>query len=201
MTPLRVVLDVNIWVANALATARGRQGSAVRKIVAAVTSGRWADNGRPVQLVISHQMLDTLALVLERLGSSVEVTDEYADAVKAIMKFGPEELDPHLLLGGRERFALTDLEDAGVLATAFAASATLLVTDNLKDFETGDALRANTSVVKSTSGSRQLYALRYQVADVDLVIAHPFDVIAWLDERVELDSDALWSQITERGQI
>lgn len=194
---LRVLLDVNIWVSNLIATERGRQGTAVQKIVSAVASGAWGRDGRRVQLVISHEMLHTLATVLLRLGARSDSVEAYTDAIRSIMSFGPDELDPYLLLGGREQFAMQDREDAGVLATAFSAKADLVVTDNLKDFASADALRLDTRVVRSSTGSRQLYALRHRQPGADVVVAHPFDVAEWLDSGVDFQPDAVWSRLSE----
>lgn len=196
---LRVLLDVNIWVSNLIATGRGRQGTAVQKIVSAVASGVWGRDGRAAQLVVSHEMLDTLADVLFRLGGQPTSVEAYSDAIRSIMTSGPEELDPYLLLGGREQYAMHDREDAGVLATAYASKTSLLVTDNLKDFETGDALRIDTRRVRSSSGERQLFALRYQGVDVDLIVAHPFDVTDWLDRGLDFDPPACWTYLSGLG--
>ena len=91
---------------------------------------------------------------------------------------------------------MADIEDAGVLATAFASRATLLVTDNLKDFQTKESLRVDTRIVKASSGLRQLHALRHQRSDVDVIVAHPLDVMAWLEQRLNFEPDALWNQIS-----
>lgn len=197
--PLRILLDVNVWVANLLASATGRQGTAVQKIVSLVSSGRWGDEGREVQLVVSHEMLETLEIVLERLGAAPESAEAYTEAIRGIMKFGPEELDPYLSLGGREQFAMADIEDAGVLATAFASRTALLVTDNLKDFQTKDSRRVDTRIVNASSGTRQLHALRHRRSDTDLVVAHPLDVASWLEQRIDFEPDALWNRISQKN--
>lgn len=194
--PLRVLLDVNVWVANLLSTARGRRGTAVQKIVAMIAVGRWGDEGRAAQLVISHEMLETLEIVLGSRGVAPDDAAAYADAVMGIMQFGPDELDPYLLLGGREQFAMADAEDAGVLATAFASRTDLLVTDNLKDFRTGDAARAETAVVTTSSGPRQLHALRHRHSGRDLIVAHPLDVIAWLERGYDFEPGPLWERVS-----
>ena len=194
--PLRVVLDVNIWVANLMAAGRGRKGTTAQRIVSMIANGRWGDGVCEVQLVVSLDMLDTLERVLERLGASPADAQAYAEAVRDIMKHGPEELDPYLLLGGREQFAITDVEDAGVLATAFAARANLLVTDNLMDFRTKESIRIDTRVVATSAGPRQLHALRHHRADVDLVVAHPLDVMSWLEQRIDFEPASLWRQIS-----
>lgn len=195
-SPLRVLLDVNIWIANLMATGRGRRGTTAQRIVSMIANGRWGDGGREVQLVVSLDMLDTLEQVLERLGASSFNAQAYAEAVRDIMKHGPEELDPYLLLGGREQFAIADVEDAGVLATAFAARAHLVVTDNLKDFRTKESLRVDTRIVATSAGPRQLHALRHRRADVDLIVAHPLDVMSWLERRIDFEPASLWRQIS-----
>lgn len=194
--PLRVLLDVNVWVANLLASAKGWQGTAVQKIVSMVASGRWADGDREVQLVISYEMLETLEIVLDRLGATPEGAESYIDAIIGIMKFGPEELGPYLLLGGHEQFAMADTEDARVLATAFASGTALLVTDNLKDFRTRTSRRVDTRIVKASSTTRQLYTLRHQRSGIDLIVAHPLDVASWLERRIEFEPEALWNRIS-----
>lgn len=195
-SPLRVLLDVNIWIANLMATGRGRRGTTAQRIVSMIANGRWGDGGREVQLVVSLDMLDTVEQVLERLGASSVNAQAYAEAVRDIMKHGPEELDPYLLLGGREQFAIADVEDAGVLATAFAARAHLVVTDNLKDFRTKESLRVDTRIVATSAGQRQLHALRHRRTDVDLIVAHPLDVMSWLERRIDFEPASLWRQIS-----
>ena len=164
-----------------------------------VAQGRWGDQERQAQLVVSIEMLDTLERVLRRQGASSESSDAYIEAIKGIMKLGPDGLDPYLLLGGREQFAMADVEDAGVLAAAFASRTTLLVTDNLQDFQTRDALRVDTRIVKAFSGSRQLYAIRHRRPDVDVIVAHPLDVMSWLTQRLDFEPAALWDQISSNS--
>lgn len=194
--PLRILLDVNVWVMDLMAAAKGRQGPAAQRIVSMVASGRWGDEGREAQLVISIEMLETLEQVLKRQGASSDGSEAYIEAIKGIMKYGPDELDPYLVFGGREQFAMADVEDAGVLATAFASRAALLVTDNLKDFQTKGSLLVDTCMVKVSSGSRQLFALRHQRSDVEVIVAHPLDVMAWIERRLNFEPGALWNQIS-----
>jgi predicted nucleic acid-binding protein len=195
-TPLRVLLDVNVWVTNLMAASKGRRGTATQRIVSMVTSGRWGEEGREAQLVVSLEMLATLENVLTRQGASSDSARAYTEAIESIMKHGPEELDPYLLLGGREQFAMADIEDAGVLATAFASRAALVVTDNLKDFQTKDSLRIDTRIVQASSRTRQLHASRHQRSHVDLIVAHPLDVITWLEQGMDFEPDALWNRIS-----
>ncbi len=105
-----------------------------------------------------------------------------------------DALDPYLILGGEERFAISDIEDAGVLAAAFGTRADILVTDNLKDFVSKDAAILDTQVVETMpSGKRTLQVLRYRIGQADLIIAHPFDVMAWMRQRYDFEPDALWT--------
>ncbi len=195
-SPLRILLDVNVWITNLIAADRGRQDTAAQRLVSLVASGKWGQEGRAVQLVVSLEMLETLEHVLIRQGASQEGAQAYAEIIKGIMKYGPEELDPYLILGGREQLAMADAEDAGVLAAAYASKTNLLVTDNLKDFSTKDSLQIDTRVVRSPSGARQLYALRHRAPGVDLVIAHPLDVVTWLEQRLDFEPDTLWSRLS-----
>lgn len=196
MRPLRVLLDVNVWIANLMAADKGRQDTTTQRLVSMVSDGKWGYEGREAQLIISLEMMETMEHVLIRLGYPPENAQDYAEAVSNIAKYGPNELDPYLILGGREQLAMHDAEDAGVLTAAIAANANLLVTDNLRDFTTKDSLRIDTMVVKASSGKRQLEALRYQKPGTDLIIAHPFDVMAWLERRLDFEPDALWREIT-----
>ena len=101
-----------------------------------------------------------------------------------------------MILSGREQLAMHDAEDAGVLTAAIAANGDLLVTDNLNDFITKESLRTDTMVVKASSGKRQLEALRHQRPGADLIVARPFDVMSWLERRLDFEPDALWREIT-----
>lgn len=194
--PLRILIDVNVWVTNLLAAARGRQGTSAQRIIAMAASGNWGDGDKEAQIVVSLEMLETLERVLKRQGASPESADAYIESIKGLMKFGPDRLDPYLLFGGREQFAMADVEDAGVLATAFASKTTLLVTDNLKDFQTRDCLRVETRVIKASAGPRQLFALRHRRSEIDLIVAHPLDVMAWLEQRFDFNPEALWQTLT-----
>ncbi len=161
-----------------------------------VLGGRFGK--RDVQLVVSLEMLETLETVLIRQGFAAQTAQAYIDGVRDIVRYGPDELDPYLLLGdGREQFATRDTEDAGILATGFASGTSLLVTDNLKDFETNDALRADTRVIASTSGVRQLCAFRHQRSHGDMIVACPLDVVDWLRQGIGLEPDTIWNHLSQ----
>jgi hypothetical protein len=109
------------------------------------------------------------------------------------MKAGPLRFDPHLLPEGGRSLPMKDIEDAGVLASAIAARADLLIADNLDDFAIKDAERVATQTVRRRGGSRrQLCALILERSDgVSLVIAHPIDAIEWLDAGMRPTADAV----------
>ncbi|TCP81200.1 PIN domain-containing protein [Rhizobium sp. PP-CC-2G-626] len=197
--PVRVLLDVNIFVGNIMAHDRGRKGTATQTLLSMVSSQTWGMNAR-AQLVISFDMIDTLETVLRRLDFTEDRITAYSGSIIDIMKYGPEALDPYLILGGEERFAMPDVEDAGVLATAIGTEADILVTDNLRDFATKDASVIDTQVVNTTaSGQRTLQALRYQIGGADLIVAHPFDVMQWMRLGYDFTPETLWNAIRNPG--
>jgi predicted nucleic acid-binding protein len=183
--PLRVVLDVNIYVRLVKAKQKERSGTASQRIFAALQTGRLC--GRPAQIVASYRMMDTLAGVLRRLSVPEEEAEEFGQAVLAVMKAGPEELSPHIILGGTPDLTLKDTEDGGVLATAFAARAEVLVTDNLKDFATENCETFETTRIRFASGSKRIltcHILR-RPDGVEVVVAHIIDFAAWIDETFD----------------
>ncbi|PYE28795.1 PIN domain-containing protein [Rhizobium sp. PP-F2F-G20b] len=197
--PVRVLLDVNIFVGNIMAHDRGRKGTATQTLLSMVSNQTWGMVDR-AQLVISFDMIDTLETVLRRLDFTEDRIKAYSGSIIDIMKYGPEALDPYLILGGEERFAMPDVEDAGVLATAIGTEADILVTDNLKDFATKDASVIDTQVVNTTaSGQRTLQALRYEIGGADLIVAHPFDVMQWMRLGYDFTPETLWNAIQNPG--
>ncbi|MDY6962863.1 MAG: PIN domain-containing protein [Pseudomonadota bacterium] len=197
--PVRVLLDVNVFVGNIMARDRGHKGTATQTLVSMVSSQKWGIDDR-AQLVISFEMIETLETVLRRLQFTEDRIKAYTGSIIDIMKYGPDSLDPYLILGGQERFAMSDVEDAGVLATAFGAEADILVTDNLMDFATKDASVVDTQVVTTTSsGRRTLQALRYEIGRADLIVAHPFDVMQWLRLGYDFRPGTLWNAIQRPG--
>jgi predicted nucleic acid-binding protein len=197
--PVRVLLDVNVLVANIIACDRGHRGTANQMLVSMISHNRWGFADKS-QLVISFQMVETLEAVLRRMQVATASIEAYSGSLIDIMRYGPDALDPYLILGGEERFAMSDVEDAGVLAAAFGAKADLLVTDNLKDFATKDAAAIDTQVVRTISaGERTLQAFRYEIGNTDLVVAHPFDVLRWIRLGYDFTPKNLWSAIREPG--
>ncbi|MGC1860432.1 MAG: PIN domain-containing protein [Methylocystis sp.] len=177
--PLRIVLDVNIFVTDVLGRRLGRRGTTSQKLVDAMLAGEIG--GRPAQLVISLAMLESFRGALLRLGAPAAAVDAATSALLDLTRNGPDALDPYLLLDqGHVPFSTPDREDGGVLATAFAANADLLVTDNLADFATKDCVSIETSRARHADGSvRQLSChLHQSPAGRRLIVVHPLDLVA-----------------------
>ncbi|MHC5854301.1 PIN domain-containing protein [Nostoc sp.] len=135
--PIHLCLDLNIWCAALLADRKGRQGTASQILVGIAQQGSCTLG--PVQLVISWGMLNRLRLVLEnKLSIPQSSADLYIDAIKGYAELGASGASPQLSLGGTGLIALQDSEDAHVLETALAGRATVLVTNNFKDFISND---------------------------------------------------------------
>lgn len=199
--PLRVLLDVNVWVSNVLATDRAYKGTASQTLVSMVSNHRWGISDKS-QLIVSFEMINTLETVLRRRGVGPDRIAAYCESIMDFMRYGPEALDPYLILGGEERFPMADTEDAGVLATAVGGRADIIVTDNLRDFVTKDADLIETQVISTAaSGNRTLLALRYSLADTELIVAHPFDVMNWMRLGLDFTPDKLWSSIQDQPAL
>ena len=182
---LRVVLDINIYVRLAKAKHQRRTGTAAQRIFSSLASGQIS--GRPAQIVVSHRMLDTLTQVLTRLSVPAEHAEEIQRALLDAMRCGPEELDPHLILGGAPDPSFRDVEDGGVMATAFGARAHVLVTDNLDDFATRDCEVYETALIRSPNGSeRRLKCLVVGRPDRrEVLVVHPVDFALWIGDSFD----------------
>jgi predicted nucleic acid-binding protein len=188
---IRLCLDVNVWIAHLLAIRNNRVGGSASGLVRIVRD--MTCTAGPVQLVISWEMLGTLEGVLSGLKFDSQSILANTAALVGIMKSGPLRFDPHLLPEGGRSLPMKDMEDAGVLASAIAARADLLIADNLDHLAIKDAERVATQTVRRRGGSRrQLYALILERSDgVSLVIAHPIDAIEWLDAGMRPTADAV----------
>jgi predicted nucleic acid-binding protein len=188
---LIVVPDVNVLVSKLNADRAGRSSTISQKVVRYLISGTLISE--PVQIAMSFKMLDTYRDVLLRKDYPEDLVEASISGLVGIMKFGPLGFDPHLVLGGSPDPALQDREDGGVLATAYAAQADLLITDNLKDFAGQDAETFRTSRVKTTGGTtRELYCIiRSRPGHRELVVAHPADVVSWAERGLRISPHSI----------
>jgi len=175
--PVRVCLDLNIWVADLLALHTGRSGTASQLLVDAVRGGD-SPLG-PIQLVISWGMLNRLEAVLVRvLQVDPSLAQQYVTMIGRYASDGPNAHAPYVLLGPSGLVPLRDEEDTHVLATASAGKANVLVTRNFRDF-------AHPGIQVRTPGEFATFS----TADGHLVhIASPGQMVRWFREgRISLD--------------
>jgi PIN domain len=186
-----VVADVNVLVSAHNANRAGRTATISQRILRHLTSGHV--NGVSVQLALSFKMIDTFRGVLQRKDYDPVAVDAAAQALVAIMRYGPRRLDPYVVFGGTPDPSLLDTEDGGVLATAFAARADVLVTDNLSDFAAADCETFATSVVRRPDGTkRQLSCQIHTRPDGQtLMVVHPADFAHWIERRFEISPASL----------
>jgi hypothetical protein len=186
-----VVCDVNVLVSAHNANRAGRTATISQRILGHLTAGHV--NGVPVQLAISFKMIDTFRGVLQRKDYDPAAVDAAAQALVAMMRYGPRRLDPYMVFGGTPEPSLLDTEDGGVLATAFAAHADVLVTDNLSDFAAADCETFLTSVVRRSDGAqRQLSCQIHTRPDGQtLMVVHPLDFVHWIERRFEISPTSL----------
>jgi predicted nucleic acid-binding protein len=197
MRPIKVLLDANIWVSEFLSRAEPREAPTVSQVlVSQVANFSWGN--APSQLVISHELLDTINRVLIRLGVDPHLADNEVKYLETISRLGPHEEVPQLLLSGRDQLSLHDREDAGVLATAMAGRADILVTRNLSDFVTNDCVTKVTYTGISARGKPTHREVQWHTRSdgVSLIVAHPQDVSVWLDEGFSFEPELLWDKIT-----
>lgn len=172
MAPLRVCIDLNIWVARQLTRHRGRTSpTAAETIAVAVETGRCSLG--EIQLIVSWSMLSRLASVLRRKHVPETAVDMLVDAIAGYAALGPATMPPHVVLGGGVE-PIRDLEDAGVLDAAVAGRADFLVTRNLRDF-------ANYHVLGQSDRLARGSVLRYPTAGHSLMVAHPEDFAHWIN--------------------
>lgn len=168
--PLRLCLDLNVFVADLLARRKGREDTAVRLLVESVAQTT-TPLGR-LQLIVSVGMLNRLRAVLEeRLGVTAATVETYIGALAQYARCGPSGQSPLLVLGGTGVLPMPDREDAHVLETAIAGRADLLATADMTHFNFADTVVLEEGRV-----------LRYCRADHDVVIAHPFRAARWIRE-------------------
>ena len=200
MTPvLRVCFDANVWVAFLLSESRGDTGGLPSRLIGLATGG--GRNGTRIQLVLNHELIDTVLRVLTRQGITPASIVAFISSLTDLAALGPTGEEPGLLLSGRDQIAMHDREDAGILASCFAQRADMLVTDNLRDFKTNDAERLDTRTVRLRDGvRRQLFLLIHERQDgIALVVMHPVDAFSWLDAGRRPTPDAVRAAYGSRG--
>lgn len=175
----RLCLDVNILVSDAFVARRsGREGGASSRLVAIARAGSCAFG--LVQLVISWRMLTTLRAVLVRFDSWDERVRSTCDLLANVAEAGPLSQPPLLVLGGTGLLPMADQEDAGVLETALAGRADLLVSYDLGDFEAGSRSRLLTQRLLSDGRGRPAALLVQDSLRGDLLVASPDLAVGWL---------------------
>jgi predicted nucleic acid-binding protein len=186
-----VVPDVNVLISRLNADRAGRSSTISQKVVRRLVSG--SINGEPVQIAMSFKMLDSYREALLRKGYPEALVEESIAGLIGMMKFGALGFDPHIVLGGSPDPALKDVEDGGVLATAYAAKATILITENLRDFAGQDAETFRTSRGKTPDGTvRELYCIiRSRPDGKELVIVHPADFVSWTERDLTISPQSI----------
>jgi predicted nucleic acid-binding protein len=165
---LRVCLDLNVWCAPLLSEKEGRSNTASQLLASAAAAGFCAL--RPTQLVISWGMLGRMEQVLvTKLRVPASDARWFIEQIARSATAAPAGHAPYLVLGGTAVVPLHDEEDAGVLETALAGRAEILVTGNMADF-----VNYRTEVLKPG-----LIAL-HRAPEHEVVIAHPAEVAAWI---------------------
>lgn len=170
---LRIVLDVNVWVNSFLASYRGLPSSAAQRLTAAVVAGQCRTGA--LDLLVSHVMLDTLEGVLERCGVSADLAAMARDVVETAAS-----IPPIGVLGGGVQ-PMRDIEDLGVLETALAGRADLLVTNNIRDFAPGSRSDIDADLVRRTfTGEPDVLSVFSPQGRENLVVTTVFSAHAWL---------------------
>jgi hypothetical protein len=198
---MRICVDLTVWIQDEYVQRAARPASAAARIIDAVKRRDW--NGTPLQLVISVQMLDRLRHILTSYrGVEASRADLYVEAIEDLTRTGPERLNPHLLLAGRERFPLRDSEDGGIFAVAMTSRVDLLVTANLRDFFTEDCEAIEAQKTAGRGGTRDLHVQIHRRPDGGaMILADPVDVVSWLDDRMEVTADAVRTRYAGHRQL
>jgi predicted nucleic acid-binding protein len=176
---LRLCLDVNVWVNHYIAAARRPDRVSAAGGLARATFAGSCRIG-PIQLVVSHAMLDTLEAVLRRLPVTAPFAEMARDQVEAAAGNGYLSQPPSVNLGGTAAYPLLDEEDAGILNTAMAGRSDLLVTNNIGDFVRGPRARTDTVTLSSKGGVPDVVRLDHPKLPGGLPIASPFQAAGWL---------------------
>lgn len=198
---LRLCLDLNVFVADLLSRRLAHDGKGAAGYLVEAVRRSVCPVG-PVQLVISHGMLDRLwSVLVEQLGTDHSIAQRVTDALAAMAANGPSWTPPHIVLGGVGVLPLRDAEDRGVLETALAGRAHVLATSNLRDFVGGFG-KGFCEVL--SPGQALLYRPPRREP---LIIARPALVARWLrfgmfpsEEAVRVDVGADWVRLNRSSR-
>jgi predicted nucleic acid-binding protein len=169
---------VNVWVAHFLSLSKGRQGTAAQRVVRSAFAGHC--HLGPVQPIISHTMLDTMQAVLIRCGLTEAAAEAARNAVEDAAAGGVVPQPPYMVLGGGVQ-PVIDTEDGGVLDTAVAGAADMLITSNLRDFAPGPRSAIDAGIVRlDADGEADVILFRHGRLAHGIVIAPLFAATAWL---------------------
>ncbi len=177
-----MTFDVNVWVNNYLSLSKGRQGYAAQRLIRSAFDGHCRLG--PIQLIVSHVMLDTLQIVLMRVGLSDALSEAARNAVEASATGGVIRQAPYVVLG-RGVQPIRDAEDRGVLDTAIAGNSDLLVTNNRKDFTPGPRADIDAEMVRiDETGRGDVLMFRHSRLQHGIVITSVLAAKAWLLDGV-----------------
>jgi predicted nucleic acid-binding protein len=176
---LRLCLDVNVWVSHYLAAARRPDRATASGGLARVALAGICRVG-PVQLIVSHAMVDTLAFVLRRIPVTAPFADMARDQIEAAATGGGLAEPPSIILGGTAAYPLLDREDARVLNAAMAGRADLLVTSNIADFMRGPRARTDTTILSTRKGEPDAIRLDHPRHPGGLTIVSPARAAEWI---------------------
>ncbi len=160
--PVRLCLDLNVWLGAILSQRLGRTGTAAQVLTEAARSGNSARG--PIALVISWGMLNRFRQVLVGAGFGRDEADRLIEVLATIARDGPS-----LTLGGVGVLPMDDEEDRHVLEAALAGRAGMLVTHNLKDFIGHDVQALVEDQVYGVAGTGG-----------KLLVIHTYAAAAWL---------------------
>ena len=188
---VRAVIDVNVLISNAMAWRAGKVRTLSQNTMSAILNDD--PSLRPVQMVLSHAMLDTFARIARDQGFDPDAITRAVGGYADLMRHGPDAIDPYLVLGGTPIPTLSDEEDGGVLATAIASRARIIVTNNIKDFIPAGCEVIPTSTVQLPDGStRDLSAVIIPHPSGHTVIAaNPADFMRWLKDGFDFKPQSL----------
>jgi hypothetical protein len=125
-------------------------------------------------------MLDTMQGALTRRGIPEAAADAARNAVENAAADGVVPQPPYMVLGGRVQ-PMNDTEDGGVLDTAIAGGADLLITSNLRDFAPGPRSGIDAKIVRlDADGEADVLLFRHGRLAHGIVIASLFAATAWL---------------------